>query len=54
MQLAGVPVREDDVSELADLLRAGEFDEVAHKLDHEVPLEPAQRDAPTSATRARP
>ncbi len=39
MQLAGIPVRDDDVRELAELLRAADFDDVAHKLEHALLIE---------------
>jgi hypothetical protein len=39
MQLAGIPIRDQDVLELADLLRAGGFEDVAHKLDHALLME---------------
>ena len=34
VNLAGVPIRDTDVLEVAVLLRAGGFEDVAHKLDH--------------------
>ena len=34
MHLAGNPIRDTDVLELAVLLRTGGFEDVAHKLDH--------------------
>ena len=37
--LAGRHVPDDDVRELADLLRAGGFEDVAHKLDHALLME---------------
>jgi hypothetical protein len=39
MQLAGIPVSDDDVRELVDLLRTGEMDDVAHKLEHALLIE---------------
>lgn len=47
MQLAGVPIRDDDVREFVDVdaLRAGGFEDVAHKLEHAL----AHRDAGAGA-----
>ena len=39
MQLAGVPIRDDDVRELEWLLREGGFVDVASKLDHALTME---------------
>ena len=39
VQLAGVPIRDDDVRKLARLLREGGFVDVASKLDHALLLE---------------
>ena len=39
VQLAGVPIRDDDVRELARLLRDGGFVDVAHKLEHALLIE---------------
>ena len=39
MQLAGVPIRDDDVHELERLLREGGFVDVAGKLDHALKME---------------
>ena len=39
VQLAGVPIRDDDVRELERLLREGGFVDVARKLDHALTME---------------
>ena len=39
MQLAGRPIRDDDVRELERLLREGGFVDVASKLDHALTME---------------
>jgi len=39
VMLAGIPVRDQDVRKLADLLGAGGFEDVAHKLDHALFME---------------
>ena len=39
MQLAGVPIRDNDVRELPRLLREGGFVDVASKLDHALTME---------------
>lgn len=39
MQLAGIPVREEDVFKLASLLRSGGFEDVADKLTHALLIE---------------
>ena len=43
MQLAGVPIREDDVHELERLLREGGFVDVASKLDHALTMKTDRR-----------
>ena len=39
MQLVGVQIRDDDMHELARLLREGEFVDVASTLDHALTME---------------
>ena len=39
MQLAGIPIRDEDVFKLAGLLRTGGFQEVADKLTHALLIE---------------
>ena len=39
VQLAGVPIRDDDVRELERLLREGGYVDVAGKLDHALTME---------------
>ena len=43
MQLAGVPIRDDDVRELERLLREGGYVDVAGKLDHALTMEMPSR-----------
>jgi hypothetical protein len=39
MQLAGIPVRDEDIFKLAGLLRDGDMEDVAHKLEHALLME---------------
>lgn len=39
VQLAGVPIRDQDVRELVGLLREQGMEDVAHKLDHALLIE---------------
>ena len=39
MQLAGIPIRDEDVCTLADSLRTGGFQDVAKKIDHALLIE---------------
>jgi len=45
MMLACIPIRDNDVREFVDALRAGGFEDVAHKLEHAL----AHRDAGAGA-----
>ena len=39
MQLAGIPIRDQDVFKIAGLLRTGGFEDVAYKLTHALLIE---------------